>query len=155
MATVADVMRQCNNYFETGYRATNYSISGGVLSPSDALRPGMWIYISGSFFWDGVWRVGEGWSVDEGWKLDGAGDGMPDDTFYGRVYFLAPPHEFLALCEEITAYAEKAAVSPYQSESFGEYSYTKAQGKNGGILGWQEAFADRLRPYRRMFTEVG
>ncbi len=149
MATVADVMRQCNNYFETGYRATNYSISGGVISPNDVLRPGMWIHISGSFFWDGVWKIGEGW------KLEGAKDDAPDDAFYGKIYFLAPPHEFLILCEEIATYTQKSAVSPYQSETFGEYSYTKATGKNGGILSWQEAFADRLRPYRRMFTEVG
>lgn len=148
MRTVADVMRHVNNFFETGYRATTYSISGGILSPNDVLRPGMWIYISGSFFWDGVWKIGEGW------KLEGAPENAADDTFVGRVYFLAPPADFLALCDEIAEYNEKNAVSPYQSESFGEYSYTRATGKDGGVLGWQQAFADRLRPFRRMFTEV-
>lgn len=148
MRTVADVMRHVNNFFETGYRATTYSISGGILSPNDVLRPGMWIYISGSFFWDGVWKIGEGW------RLEDAPENAADDTFVGRVHFLAPPADFLALCDEIAEFNAKNAVSPYQSESFGEYSYTRATGKDGGVLGWQQAFSDRLRPFRRMFTEV-
>jgi hypothetical protein len=41
-----------------------------------------------------------------------------------------------------------------QSESFGEYSMTRASGKNGGLLTWDEQFQDALTPYRRMFSEV-
>lgn len=150
MKTVADVMRHVNNFFETGYRGTTYTISGGALEPNDVLCPGMWIYISGSLFYDGVWRLGEGMVLED------APDASPTDTFYGRIWFLAPPADFLALCDEIGEFRKKNAVSPFQSESFEDvYSYTRAQGKNGGSVSWEGAFADRLRPYRRMFTEVG
>jgi hypothetical protein len=40
--------------------------------------------------------------------------------------------------------------SPYQSESFGGYSYSKASGTNGGAITWQDAFSKRLNMYRRI-----
>ena len=41
--------------------------------------------------------------------------------------------------------------SPYTSESFGGYSYTKANGAGDstGSGGWQAAFRARLNPYRK------
>jgi hypothetical protein len=41
--------------------------------------------------------------------------------------------------------------SPYQSESFGGYSYTKASGNtSSGLIGWQSQFADRLNRWRKI-----
>ena len=40
-----------------------------------------------------------------------------------------------------------------QSESFGDYSYTRATAQ-GGAQGWQTAFRQRLDVYRRMYAEV-
>ncbi len=148
MRTVYEVMRHINNFFERGYRATEYTITGGALEPADLLRPGLWVCITGSFYHDGAWRI------DADLRLEDLPENTPDETFTGRVWLLAPPPAFLALCDEIAEFVQKNSVTPYQSESFGEYSYTKAQGKGGGILSWQEAFADRLQPYRHMFTEV-
>ena len=67
---------------------------------------------------------------------------------------MAIPKDFLAIAKEIedwqTQYA-KALTSPYQSESFGGYSYSKASGKNGGgAVTWQDAFASKLNLYRRI-----
>lgn len=146
--SVGQVMRNVNNYFESGYRATSYTITGGSISPDDLLAPGMWIAITGSIFHDGVWQL------DEWLGLKDLPHSVPDETFYGRVYFLHPPADFLALCERIAEFDRKTPVGGLQSESFGEYSMTRASGKNGGVLAWQEAFADALRPYRNMFSEV-
>lgn len=146
--SVGQVMRSINNYFESGYRATTYSITGGSISPDDLLAPGMWIAITGSVFHDGVWQL------DEWLGLKDLPNSTPDETFYGRVWFLHPPVDFLSTCEQIAEFAQKTPVSGLQSESFGEYSMTRANGKNGGVLTWQEAFADALTPYRRMYTEV-
>lgn len=146
--TVGQIMRSINNFFESGYRATSYSIAGGVLSPPELLRPGMYIAIAGSIFHDGVWKLGEGLT------LEGRKPETPDERFYGRVWFLHPPADFLAACEDIIKFAENTPVSGVQSESFGEYSQTLATGKNGGVLTWQEAFSETLKPYRNMYTEV-
>lgn len=148
MRTVYEVMRHLNNFFERGYRATEYTITGGALAPADLLRPGLWVCITGSFFHDGAWRIGADL------RLEDLPEGTPDETFAGRVWMLAPPPAFLALCDEIDDFVKKINETPYQSESFENYSYTKPTGKNGGVITWQEAFADRLQPYRHMFTEV-
>lgn len=147
-ASVGAVMRQINNYFETGYRATSYRVECGKLRPSECFAPGMYVAITGSIYYSGVWQLGNGLA------LIGAEDGLPDETFYGRVWFLRPPVDFLKLCDEIDVFTQKTPVGGLQSESFGEYSMTRASGQNGGILTWAEAFRDRLSPYRRMFTEV-
>lgn len=146
--SVGQIMRTINNYFESGYRATSYTVNGGRLMPDDLLAPGMYIAITGSVFHDGVWKLGEGLTL-----LD-LPENDPDETFFGRVTFLRPPRDFLETCEAIAEFAKKTPVGGLQSESFGEYSQTRANGKNGGILTWQEAFTDALAPYRRMFTEV-
>lgn len=147
-SSVGQIMRSINNFFESGYRATSYTVKGGKLLPDDLLAPGMYIAITGSIFHDGAWKLGEGLTL-----LD-LPEGNPDETFYGRVWFLHPPREFLETCKAIAEFAQKTPVGGLQSESFGEYSMTRANGKNGGILTWQEAFADALTPYRRMYTEV-
>ena len=146
--SVGAVMRHCNNYFESGYRATTYSIEDGKLSPSSIFAPGMYVAVSGSFYHDGVWRLGEELT------LEGCREGTPNETFFGRVWFLHPPEDFLAVCDEIAKFAKNTPVSGVQSESFGEYSVTHKSGKNGAVLGWQEAFNEQLRPYHSMYTEV-
>ena len=147
-ASVGAVMRQINNYFETGYRAARFSIEGGRLKPENCFAPGMYVLVTGSIFYNGVWQLGNGLA------LQGAAEDLPDETFFGRVYFLRPPAEFLRVCDDIAVFAQKTPDGALQSESFGEYSMTRATGRDGGILTWAEAFADRLAPYRRMFTEV-
>lgn len=142
------VMRECRNFFETGYLKTTFTISGGAIAPAALFRPGTYIAVEDFMFHNGVFRVGEGG------VLEGVPAGVFDETFTGRVYFLAPPAGFLSLCEEIARFCEKTPQGAYQSESFGDYSYTRAGGKSGGILTWQEHFSQQLSEYRRMFTEV-
>ena len=49
---------------------------------------------------------------------------------------------------------ENPNMSPFSSESFGGYSYSKAQGyagEGGGMLNtWQAIFASRLAPWRKI-----
>ena len=68
------------------------------------------------------------------------------------------PPDVLSLLDDINDYeAEYGAVnlSPYQSESFGGYSYTKASrgqlGNNSGaVVTWRDAFASRLNKWRKI-----
>lgn len=142
------VMNECRNYFETGYYKTTFTISGGAISPHFLFKPGSYIAIADSFYHNGVFRMGDGG------VLEGVPAGVFDETFVGRVYFLCPPSGFLQLCGDIASFIAKTPNGAYQSESFGAYSYTRASGAGGGVLTWQEHFADSLSPYRRMYTEV-
>lgn len=137
--TVESVMRCVRNFFEKGYMDGTFTVSGGQITP--CVPPGVWYAVEGSSANDGVYSPRE--------TMDGA-----EETFTGRVWLLAPPRAFLRLCEEISEYDRKNPAGAMQSESFGNYSYTRAGGQNG-VQTWQEAYAAQLVPYRRMFTEVG
>ena len=69
----------------------------------------------------------------------------------GTCWALYPPADFLALCQEISEYDDRHPAGAPRSESFGAYRYDRGEGAPGG---WEAAFAARLAPYRRMFTEV-
>ena len=140
--TIAAVMQEVHNFFERGSISGSISISGGVVLP-DVKAP--YVYIKGSSYHDGLWEVAASSLV---------GDSSPDETFTGCVWLLYPPRDFLALCQQVAEFEAKTPVGALQSESLEGYSYTRANGQNG-LLTWQEAHASRLRPYRRMFTEVG
>ena len=142
------VMKECRNFFETGYVKSDFTITGGVISPAALFPAGSYIAIENSAFYSGVYRVMQG-GVLEGIPVDAF-----NDRFTGRVWFLRPPAGFLELCRQIGEYIEKAPKGAYQSESFGDYSYTRASGKSGGVLTWQEHFGEELAQYRRMVSEV-
>ena len=143
--SVAAVMRQCRNFFETGYIDGTFRITGNALSGADV--SGM-VYISGSHHHNGVWEISQGYLTGR------TVEGLPDEEFEGRVWILNPPEEFLDLCKTIREYEEKNPVGAYVQERFGEYSYVRNTHRDGMIVGWMSAFAEDLRPYRRMYTEV-
>lgn len=145
--SIEAVMRRVKNFFtrrgEQPYSG-EISITGNVLTPAPSA---LWVAIRGSLYHDGVYQCVNGY-------LQGVPEGRPDETFVGVVWQLYPPDDFLALCEEINSYDQKNPVGAYQSESFGDYSYTRGTG-SGGVMTWEQAYASALAPYRRMFTEVG
>lgn len=141
--SVAAVMRQINNFFEVGSISGRFAISGNAIAPAPESP---WCYVSGSWMHDGAYRVTDGY-------LDEVLSDLPDEEFDGVVWLLKPPAAFLALCEEISAYDDKTPVGAYQQESFGGYSYMRRN--TGGSTAWQDVYAGRLAPYRKMYTEVG
>lgn len=131
-----------NNWFllPDGVHAGTYSVEqGGITLPF--LRDGQYFRIVGSVFNDGLHQYP---AVD-----------LTDETFTGSVWALAVPKAVIDLSVEIEAWQEKngeAVASPYQSESFGGYSYTKrSAGSDGSTLnGWQDAFRGRLNDWRKL-----
>ena len=144
--SVAAVMRHCRNFFEVGYLDGTFRITGNALPDA---KDAHFVYISGSLYHDGVWEICNGYLTGK------SIEGLEDEEFDGRVWLLAPPIDFIETCKTIAEYEEKNPVGAMQSESFGEYSYTRQSlsGTNG-LTGWQAAFGGQLAPYRRMFTEV-
>lgn len=140
--TIAAVMQEVHNFFERGSISGSISITDGDVLP-DVNAP--YVYIKGSSHHDGLWEVA-------GKSL--VGDVLPDETFDGCIWLLYPPRDFLSLCQQVAEFEAKTPVGALRSESLEGYSYSRASGHNG-LLTWQEAYASRLRPFRRMFTEVG
>lgn len=121
-----------------------FTIENGSIEALDFLQPGQYYRIAGSVFNDGVHKYGD---TSENAEL------LVDETFSGVVWAMAVPPTVIALAGEIAEWntANAAALSgPYQSESFGGYSYSKGTSTNGGAYSWRDAFAARLTPYRRL-----
>ena len=80
---------------------------------------------------------------------------MYDSSTYPFEENIARTKAVVELADEIAAWREKYGAvmdSPYTSESFGGYSYSKASGAGDstGSGGWQSAFRARLNPYRKL-----
>lgn len=142
--TVGDVMREVRNYFPHHRIDGDFAISRGVLTPGDLLAAGDWIAIGGSLRNSGVHQLEEGGRVPD----------ARDEQWQGTVWLLSPPPAFLALCEEIAAWAQVHPACHKRRESFGAYSHEALVDDNGVPMSWQTAFAAQLIPYRRMFTGV-
>lgn len=127
--TLSTLCKYLNNWFETAICVDTYTIEDGVIDLSDLEERGriqnnQYFRIAGSVFNDGVYQY-----TDELTTLT-------DETFYGSVSPMAIPSEVMQLLADITAWETKIADdpqadSPYQSESFGGYSYTKAGNGTG------------------------
>lgn len=131
-------------YPNSGYVAQvvfgKFTISGGNIMPLDFLKEGQYFRIVGSVFNDGLYQYGD---------KDVA---FIDETFTGAVWAMKIPPAVIALAAEIEAYnnSEAAKPSAFVSESFGGYSYTRATGKDGLQVGWQDAFRKQLDKWRKI-----
>lgn len=64
---------------------------------------------------------------------------------------MAVPRALIALSDEIKAWVDKnGQESPYTSESFGGYSYSKATNAQGMAVGWRDVFRSRLNTWRKI-----
>lgn len=133
------ILRHLNNWFLVpgGVHAGTYEIKGGGIA-LPFLQEGQYYRVCGSVFNDGLHQY--------------SAPDLTDETFSGTIWALAIPAAVVALANEIAAWQEKngeAVASPYQSESFGGYSYTKG-GSGNGSDSWQSVFRSRLNDWRKM-----
>ena len=135
------VLMNIRNWFtvDGGIHSGTFTIKdGGITLPF--LADGQYFRICGSVFNDGLHQYN---------VLD-----LIDETFTGTIWALAIPKSVIELADEIQKWQEKngeASVSPYQSESFGGYSYSKAtDAETGGEVTWQSAFKQQLSAWRKI-----
>lgn len=137
---LTELCAELRNYFEVpnGRHFGKFEISGGSIAPLDFLQEGQYFRIVGSVFNDGVYQYPTA--------------SLTDEVFEGAVWAMWVPPAVIALAAEIEEYNKSDAgkASPYTSESFGGYSYTKATDATGAPIGWQKAFASRLRKWRKL-----
>ena len=124
---------------EGGIHSGTFTIKdGGITLPF--LANGQYFRICGSVFNDGLHQYN---------VLD-----LTDETFTGTIWALAIPKAVIDLSKEIEKWQEKngeSSTSPYQSESFGGYSYSKAtDAETGGAVTWQSAFKQQLSAWRKI-----
>ncbi len=140
--TMSELMRVVRNAFVDGAADGTWRAKDGVLSGDGAPLPPGWVMVEGGPL-PGIHHI----------EADGAIEGLPDGEWSGRIWLLSPPEDFVRLLEEINAWLDKHddAGVIRRSERFGAYSQDTSY---ASALTWQTAFADRLMPYRKMFSTV-
>lgn len=146
---LTEICAEIKNYFtyESDKHFGSWSIVNGLITPSFDI-PTDYIRIVGSHKNDGVHKLSDDDLVDE-------------KTFMGAIWVMSPPKAFLDLAAEIAEWQAKngnvnsQAMSPYNSESFGGYSYSKASSSSGngntnGAANWIGAYNSRLNLYRKI-----
>ena len=124
---------------EGGVHSGTFTIEGGCIT-LPFLLTNQYFRIVGSVFNDGLHQYP---AVD-----------LTDETFTGSVWALAVPKAVIDLANEIQEWQDKnadALSSPYSSESFGGYSYSKATNSaTGGAETWQSHFGQQLSAWRKI-----
>ena len=149
---LSEVCHELKNWFEQTKIIGTFEVNNGAISiyrDNEALsiQNGQYFRIVGSVFNDGVWEY-TGEPIED----------LKDEVFDGAVWLLAIPREVKTLSNDIDAWkakyatADSVAMSPFTSESFGGYSYSKSAGgeSNGGGTSWQATFRDQLNKWRKI-----
>lgn len=138
-----NVLSHLKNWFlvPDGVYEGTYTIKNGALE-LPFLQNGQYYRICGSVFNDGLHKYGD------------SSDILADEEFTGTVWALAIPKAVIELAETIAQWEEKngeGSRSPYNSESFGGYSYSKAtDSATGGAVTWETAFRVQLNKWRKV-----
>lgn len=134
MLTIEDICIETRNYFPKEKLFGEFEIKDGALLVDDA-KDGQYIRVIGSSLNDGLYL----YPVEN----------LEDETFKGAVWICSIPRAFTDLLERINQWTEKTAAvldSPYKSESFGGYSYTK----DDSSVSWQSKFKRELNRWRKL-----
>lgn len=140
---LTEICEYLNNYFWEKKISGKFIIENKTIEVP-ALKQGQYFRIVGSTFNDGV-------------HIYPATD-LKNEEFSGAIWAMAVPPTVIALTSEISEWRKKyeqtssPAMSPYTSESFSGYSYSKtAGGSSGGTNAtWQDIFGGKLNKYRRL-----
>lgn len=143
---LTEVCDYLNNYFWRQKSAGKFTIEGKTIN-LPFLKEGQYFRIVGSIFNDGVHKY--------------PASDLIDEEFNGEIWSMAVPATVVDLANDIAEWQSKygavnsTGMSPFQSESFNNYSYSKSNasttgGSGSGAGGWQTAFANRLNKWRRL-----
>lgn len=140
---LTELCKEIRNWFETDKVFNTFTIENHTIDLSDFVQDGQYFRIVGSVFNDGVYQ----YPVTDSTLLK-------DETFDGAIWPMAVPSAVVELASEIGDWVGKygeVVSSPYVSESWMGYSYSKPSGDaNGNSTTWQSAFAKRLNQWRKI-----
>lgn len=151
---LTEVCNYVHNYFDYRVYSGTFEIVNGGINLEGLVLNGQRFRIVGSALNDGIYTYQSGGVV---YNDDGdTGVNLYSEVFTGSIIAMAVPTSFLQIVKDISDWYIKnleTIQSPYTSESFGGYSYTKATGSganNGGVIGWQDVFKSKLNAYRKI-----
>lgn len=141
--TLDDYCADLRNYFivdiDNDIHLNIYHIENGSIT-LDFLDDNQYFRIAGSKFNDGVYKYDN--------ELE-----LTDEIFNGAIWAMSVPPAFLDAVAEAEEYLTKNPMgNEYKSESFGGYSYTRADGNNSARGFWYlpSTIANKLNRYRRI-----
>lgn len=148
--TIGELCAECRNYFKPEIIRREFRVENGILEPLPDIPDGAYIRIVGSVFNDGVFRYPHG--------------DFSDEEFYGAVWLLHIPQDFVALLDDINAWeaVNKQALAdataqvlagPYSSETFAGYTYQKKTSIGDVAMTWRDprlGFSARLNQWRKI-----
>lgn len=144
---LTELCQELRNWFERKKFFGTFTIESGQIDlPDGSLQSGQYFRIVGSVFNDGVH------------KYDPESESqLVDEVFKGAIWSMGVPPAVVDLSERISEWVTKygdSVSSPYQSESFGGYSYQKASSGQGNAGSssptWQSTFASELNRWRKI-----
>ena len=144
---LTELCQELRNWFERKKFFGTFTIESGQINlPDGSLQSGQYFRIVGSVFNDGVH------------KYDPESESqLVDEVFEGAIWSMGVPPAVVDLSERISEWVTKygdSVSSPYQSESFGGYSYQKASSGQGNAGSssptWQSTFASELNRWRKI-----
>lgn len=142
MLDLTDFCNETRNWFEAKKYFGTFTINNGDITKiADFVQYGQYYRIVGSAFNDGVYQY--------------PATGKLSETFTGAIWVMAVPPAVITLVNKIqeweTKYGEsETANSPFQSESFGGYSYTKGQTEGNAGVTWQNQFKTQLKRWKKL-----
>ena len=157
MVDITEYCAYCHNFFSPSKKKQSgeykhkgiFTISDHTISPLDFIFENQYFRIIGSGLNDGVYCNNvESLAI------------LTDETFEGEIWEMSVPRAFLAMCNDIAAWrllneaSNSDNMSPFTSESYGGYSYTKS-GSNtdtGSNTTWQGQFFKRLNAWKRIYV---
>ena len=139
---MTDIFQYLRNWFDRNQPKYygKFTIENGALVGDYGIATGQFFRIMGSALNDGAYIYGQ--------------EELEDETYEGALWLMAVPKDVRNLITEIDMWVEKygnITTSPYQSESFGGYSYTKSRGNaTSSNPTWQSVYSDRLGRYKKL-----
>lgn len=139
------ILKYINNYFAKTKEKGEFVINDNKIKMNGKYITGQYVLITGSIFNDGLHKIK---SVEDGTiTLEQA----ENEEFKGTIYGLIIPKMILDLEQELRQLEKKYVSSIYNSESFGNYSYSLATNKEGQLMTAFDVIAEKLRPYRQIY----
>lgn len=144
---LSEICQELRNWFDRGQPRLHgaFEIVDGKISDTDfteVIKENQYFRIIGSVFNDGVYKYTNDLV-------------LTNELFVGSIWLMAVPKAVIELADEIQAWITQyggVVNSPYSSESFGGYSYTKRSSGNGSsdASSWQSVFASKLNMWRKI-----
>lgn len=142
MLDLTDFCNETRNWFVIKKYFGTFTINNGDITKiADFVQYGQYYRIVGSAFNDGVYQY--------------PATGKLSETFTGAIWVMAVPPAVITLVNKIQEWEKKygeseTANSPFQSESFGGYSYTKGQTEGNAGVTWQNQFKTQLKRWKKL-----